>query len=76
MVNSSMARQCEASRSAGSPYSSASRFPAAVPGRERRLLLNHPGPDAELAETGAAGRQDGARHCRADGSICSGRRRP
>jgi hypothetical protein len=34
-----------------------------------RLLLSRPGRDAELAGTGAAGRQAGAGHCRADGSI-------
>jgi hypothetical protein len=42
----------------------------AVPGRECRLSSSHPGPDAELAETGVAGRQERS-IAWADGSICS-----
>jgi hypothetical protein len=53
----------KASRGTGTPHSSASESPAAVPGGEFRLSLSHPGPDAKPAETSAASRQAGAEDC-------------
>src|ERR1022692_268411 len=54
-----MAGLCEASRGAGTPHSPASCPPAAVPCRDFRPSLSHPGPDAKPAETSAASRQAG-----------------